>query len=159
MSNNKYGTVYQAPDEDGQLEREQELAARAASAEVIHQHVTEIWGYVRNNALSLDSARCCAHITRVVERLVTSLRGRIEELTVEAHRARKQVAVRDKQLKSAKIALTKTKNDAPTSKVAPRKPSRSAAYVKSRVNPTNTAPPPGRDAVDHAPPPTHKDIL
>ena len=124
-------------DED----REVEQAERHASEEVIHQHVTEIWGYVRNHADSLDADKHCRKITEVVTRLVKHMQKRIETLAVEQQRDRKKLDARDKQLRDAKK---------PTGKMLKQptvvKGSNMATYVKSQRK-------------DTPPQLTHKDFL
>lgn len=124
-------------DED----REVEQVERHASAEVIHQHVTEIWGYVRNHADSLDADKHCRKITEVVTRLVRHMQNRIETLAIEQQRDRKKLAVRDKQLRDAKKpAGTQLKQPTVV------KGSNMATYVKSARK-------------DTPPQLTHKDVL
>ena len=129
-------------DED----REVEQAERHASEEVIHQHVTEIWGYVRNHADSLDADKHCRKITEVVTRLVQHMQKRIETLAMEQQRDRKKLAVRDKQLRDSKKPTGKR-----SKQPAVVKGSNMATYVKeTKTKPT----PPIADMQSR-----HRDIL
>lgn len=146
MSNQKQSTKVAFLKADGvevnDEDREVEQAERHASEEVIHQHVTEIWGYVRNHADSLDADTHCRHITDVVTRLVKHMQKRIETLSAEQHRDRKKLATREKQLKDVRT-------NSPVKMVKPVgvKGSNLASYVKTLK--TSPAPPPLK----------HKDIL
>lgn len=145
MSNQKKSKkleYFRGPDEQDAEAREVEQAERHASEEVIHQHVTEIWGYVRNHADSLDADKHCRKITEVVTRLVKHMQKRIESLSLEQHRDRKKLATRDKQLRAAKAQPEKPKKKADI--VAPTG-SNLATYVKT----LKTSPPTLK----------HKDIL
>lgn len=133
MSNQKQSKKVAFLKADGvdvnEEDRDVEQAERHASEEVIHQHVTEIWGYVRNHADSLDADKHCKKITDVVTRLVKHMQKRIETLAMDHQRDRKKLAVRDKQIRDAKKPTGK-----PLKQPTVVKGSNMATYVKETKN-------------------------
>lgn len=122
----KYLEDQTAATPEEQEERELKASSRDASRQLIHHAVTDIWGYVRNHAESLDSAKHCDFITTVIDKLVARLADRNADLSAELNRAKKAVLAKDKQLKTVKSNV----GDKPAAKVREPKPSNVATYAK-----------------------------
>ena len=67
---------------------------------ILEQHTWDIWGYVRNNKMSLDSERACKMIRKGFDDAVAEVRAMLDDVSSQNDRLREEL----KELKKKRTA-------------------------------------------------------